>query len=97
MNYRFFLAKRIYANGNIERQAAKPAIRIAMVGMALGLAIMLASICIVIGFKDEVRSKAIGFASHIQIIRNTFLLIIWSNWNKQITKFLHWYSHTNGV
>ena len=67
MNYRFFLAKRIYANGNIERQAAKPAIRIAMVGMALGLAIMLASICIVIGFKDEVRSKAIGFASHIQI------------------------------
>ncbi len=67
MNYKFFLAKRIYTNGNMERQAAKPAIRIAMAGMALGLAIMLASICVVTGFKDEVRSKAIGFASHIQI------------------------------
>lgn len=67
MNYKFFLAKRIYTNGNTERQAAKPAIRIAMTGMALGLAIMLVSICVVIGFKDEVRSKVVGFSSHIQI------------------------------
>lgn len=67
MNYKFFLARRIYTNGNMERQAAKPAIRIAMIGMALGLAVMLVSICVVIGFKDEVRSKVVGFTSHIQI------------------------------
>lgn len=67
MNYKFFIAKRIYTDGNVERQAARPAIRIAMLGMALGLAIMLVSICVVIGFKEEVRSKVVGFASHIQI------------------------------
>lgn len=67
MNYKFFLARRIYTQGDTKRQVAKPAIRIAMIGMALGLAVMLVSVCVVIGFKDEVRSKVIGFGSHIQI------------------------------
>ena len=67
MNYKFFLARRIYAQGENKRQVAKPAIRIAMIGMSLGLAIMLVSVCVVIGFKDEVRSKVIGFGSHLQI------------------------------
>lgn len=67
MNYKYFLARRIYNQSDTHRQVAKPAIRIAMTGMALGLAIMLVSICVVIGFKNEVRSKVIGFGSHIQI------------------------------
>ncbi len=67
MNFEFFLAQRMYADGDKCRQVAKPAIRIAMIGMALGLAIMLTSICVVIGFKNEVRSMVIGFSSHIQI------------------------------
>lgn len=67
MNYKYFLARRIYASGENGRRVAKPAIRIAMIGMAIGLAIMLVSVCVVIGFKNEVRSKVIGFGSHIQI------------------------------
>ena len=67
MNYKFFLARRMYTQGESRRQVAKPAISIAMIGMALGLAIMLVSVCVLIGFKDEVRSKVIGFGSHLQI------------------------------
>ena len=67
MNYKFFLARRMYAQGESKRQVAKPAISIAMVGMALGLAVMLVSVCVLIGFKDEVRSKVIGFGSHLQV------------------------------
>lgn len=67
MDYKFFLARRMYSGSEGRRQVARPAIRIAMVGMALGLAIMLVSVCVVIGFKDEVRAKVIGFGSHIQI------------------------------
>ena len=67
MNYKFFLARRMYAQGEGKRQVAKPAISIAMVGMALGLAVMLVSVCVLIGFKDEVRSKVIGFGSHLQV------------------------------
>ncbi len=67
MNYKFFLARRMYAQGEGKRQVARPAISIAMVGMALGLAVMLVSVCVLIGFKDEVRSKVIGFGSHLQV------------------------------
>ena len=38
-----------------------------MIGIALGLAVMILSVAIVIGFKKEVRNKVIGFGTHIQI------------------------------
>ncbi len=38
-----------------------------MAGIALGLAVMILSVAIVVGFKKEVRNKVIGFGSHIQI------------------------------
>lgn len=44
-----------------------PAVRVAVAGIALGLAVMILSVAIVIGFKKEVRNKVIGFGSHIQI------------------------------
>ena len=50
-----------------NRQVSPPAVRIAFVGVALGLAVMILSVAIVIGFKKEVRNKVIGFGSHIQI------------------------------
>ena len=48
-------------------EVTPPAVRIAMIGIALGLAVMILSVAIVIGFKKEVRNKVIGFGSHIQI------------------------------
>ena len=44
-----------------------PAVRIAVIGIALGLAVMILAVAIVVGFKKEVRNKVIGFGSHIQI------------------------------
>ncbi|GAB6394643.1 MAG: ABC transporter permease [Bacteroidales bacterium] len=41
--------------------------RIAVTGIALGLAVMILSVAIIVGFKKEVRNKVIGFGSHIQI------------------------------
>lgn len=67
MNSEFFIAKRIYFNKEGEKQVSPPAIRIAIVSMALGLVIMILSLAIVVGFKKEVREKIIGFGSHIQI------------------------------
>lgn len=40
---------------------------IAMIGIAIGLAVMIIAVGVVIGFKNEVRNKVIGFGSHIQI------------------------------
>jgi lipoprotein-releasing system permease protein len=50
-----------------EDKVTPPAVRIAMMGIALGLSMMLLSVAIVIGFKKEVRNKVIGFGSHIRI------------------------------
>lgn len=67
MKLDFFIAKRIYQNNDGQKQVAKPAVRIAMMGIAIGLAVMIIAVAVVIGFKSEVRNKVIGFGSHIQI------------------------------
>ena len=69
MNFEFFVAKRIHfsrVKGDNKR-VTPPVIRIAIAGVAIGLAVMIMSIAIVIGFKKEVRNKVIGFDSHIQL------------------------------
>lgn len=41
--------------------------RVATIGIAVGLAVMIVSVCVIVGFKKEIRNKTIGFGSHIQI------------------------------
>ena len=67
MNLELFIAKKIHFNKEEGKQATPPAVRIAMIGIALGLAVMMLSIAIIVGFKQEVRGKVAGFGSHIQI------------------------------
>lgn len=67
MNLELFIARKIYFGGNLKSKAASPAIKIAVAGIALGLATMILAVCIVVGFKKEVRNKVIGFGSHIQV------------------------------
>lgn len=67
MGIELFLAKRILFGVRNGSKGAPPASRIALLGIILGLAVMILSVAIVIGFKKEVRNKVIGFGSHIQI------------------------------
>lgn len=68
MNLELFIAKRIhFAKNRGEKRVSSPAIKIAIAGVAIGLAAMILSVSIVIGFKNEVRGKVVGFGSHIQI------------------------------
>ena len=46
---------------------SRPAIRIATIGVAIGLAVMIITVSIVLGFKHSIRDKAVGFGSHIQV------------------------------
>lgn len=67
MNLPFFIAKRIYGGKTEGKQVSRPAIRIATAGVAIGLAVMLISVSVVLGFKHTIRDKVIGFGSHIQV------------------------------
>ena len=63
----FFLARRLYGAADAGRQVSRPAVLIAMTGIAIGLAVMIVSVAVIAGFKKEVRNKVVGFGSHIQI------------------------------
>lgn len=68
MNFPFFIARKIYGSRTNQKQVSRPAITIATIGMAIGLAIMIVSVCVVLGFKAEIRKKVVGFGSHIQVM-----------------------------
>ena len=67
MNFPFFIAKRIYSDQGDKRKVSRPAIRIATIGVAIGLAVMIVTVSVVLGFKHTIRDKVVGFGSHIQV------------------------------
>ena len=72
MSFELFIARRIYADKTEDGERfSRPAIRIAMLGVAIGVAVMLISLAVVLGFKHEVSEKVIGFGGHIQVLSLT--------------------------
>jgi lipoprotein-releasing system permease protein len=67
LNLPLFIARRIYGTEDARRQVSRPAIRIATLGVAIGVAVMIVTVCVVLGFKHTIRDKVVGFGSHIQI------------------------------
>ena len=71
MNTSFFIAKRlIRAGGQAESNTisgTRPIVRIAIAGIALGLAVMIISMAIVTGFQKEITDKVVNFGSDIVI------------------------------
>lgn len=67
MNFVVFIAKRLFKNKGNEKGASKLAVNIAIGGVAIGVAVMIISVCVVLGFKQEIKNKLVGFGSHIQV------------------------------
>ena len=67
MNLPLYIAKRIYSDQGDKRKVSRPAIRIATIGVAIGLAVMIITVSVVLGFKHTIRDKVVGFGSHIQV------------------------------
>lgn len=67
MNLPLFLARKIHGGGDGSERISKPAVRIATLGVAIGVLVMVLAVAVVIGFKKEIRNKIIGFGSHIQV------------------------------
>ena len=67
MNFPLFIAKRIFSDKGDRRKVSRPAIRIATIGVAIGLALMIITVSVVLGFKHTIRDKVVGWGSHIQV------------------------------
>jgi lipoprotein-releasing system permease protein len=68
MNLEFFIANRIRLGGVTGKKLAGPVIKVATLGITLGMAVMILSVAIGLGFKKEIREKVIGFGAHIQVM-----------------------------
>src|SRR5437868_1209098 len=66
MRYDYFIAKKIIS-GKSKGKISAPVIRIAVIGVALGLCVMVLAISIVTGFQHDIREKIIGFSGNITI------------------------------
>lgn len=62
-----FLAKRLYGRDEGVKGGSRPAIIIATAGIALGLVVMIVTLAVTRGFKDQIRDKVMGFSQHITI------------------------------
>ena len=60
------IARRLYYSSSAHR-TARPAVRVALAGITIGVTVMLITVCVVIGFKQTVTEKVAGFGAHIQI------------------------------
>ena len=67
MSVEYFIAKRIHFQQG-RKNVSRPAVRVATIAIALGLAVMIIAVAVVVGFKKEIRNKTIGFAGHVQIL-----------------------------
>lgn len=67
MNLPLFIAKRIYRSQDGRQEVSRPAVRIAIIGVAIGLAVMIITVSVVLGFKHTIRDKVTGFGGHLQV------------------------------
>ena len=63
MNFNLFIARKLFREHGDVKKVSRPAILIATSGVAVGLAVMIISVCVVLGFKQEsVESCRIRFS-----------------------------------
>jgi lipoprotein-releasing system permease protein len=62
------IAQRLYFSEENDRRSSRPAIRVALGGIIIGVLVMIVAISVVVGFKKEVSQKVAGFGSHIQVV-----------------------------
>ena len=67
-NNAFKIASRLYFAQSGENRHSRPAVRVALAGMIVGVMVMILTVCIVVGFKQTITDKIAGFGAHIQVV-----------------------------
>lgn len=67
MGFPLFIARRLYSSQDDKNKVSKPALYIATAGVAIGLAVMIVSVSVILGFKHTIRDKVTGLGQHITV------------------------------
>lgn len=62
-----YIAHRLYFT-SANHRTVRPAVKVALIGLTIGVMVMVVTVCVVIGFKSTVASQVAGFGSHIQVV-----------------------------
>lgn len=68
MNFPYFIARRLIKGRHEKTSFSRPINVIAIIGIAMGLAVMIIAVAVLTGFKQQIRDKIVGFGSNIQIL-----------------------------
>lgn len=63
-----YIAQRLYFMSNDQHRTSRPAVRVALAGITIGMLVMVITICVVVGFKQTIMDKMAGFGAHIQVV-----------------------------
>lgn len=67
MTFSAYIAKRILQNNRTDHHMSKPIVKIGIIGIALGVAIMIITMAVVTGFQQQITQKIIAFNAHLRI------------------------------
>ncbi|MFZ1685900.1 MAG: FtsX-like permease family protein [Flavobacteriales bacterium] len=67
VGFAHFIAQRILAAKDRQDRLSRPIVRIAVLGIVIGMAVMIITVAISTGFQYEVRNKLVGVGGHLQI------------------------------
>jgi lipoprotein-releasing system permease protein len=97
LNLNLFIANKIRKGEVTGKRIAGPVIKVATLGVAIGMAVMILSLAIGNGFKREIRNKIVGFGSHIQIINYDYNSSFETNPIHRDSNFVNLASQISGI
>lgn len=62
------IGMRLYFSEQGNKRTSRPAVRVALAGMIVGVLVMVLTICVVVGFKETITQQVAGFGAHIQVV-----------------------------
>jgi lipoprotein-releasing system permease protein len=68
LNTELFIARRVFSKNGNRKGIASKIVSIAVGSISVGLAVMIVSVVVLLGFKKEIRDKVIGFGAHYQVV-----------------------------
>ena len=67
MRLPLFISRRLYKGADADKQVTRQTVVISVAAIALGLAVMIITLGVALGFKREVRGKVISLGGHVQV------------------------------
>ena len=68
LNTEYFIARRFSFDREGKNLMSRSIVNLSVFAISLSITVMLITLAVVTGFKKEIRNKAIGFGSHIQLV-----------------------------